>query len=154
MLPAISPVRQMFPRAIGAYGQGVMQAEAPISSVEAAEAALRTAREHHPLSVAALYWATVGSARATLAVVEELRRVREGKEQAPAREAMPAPTLGTREREILALLADGRTNAEIAVQVGLSPYTVKDHVSSLYRKLQARNRAEAVHRAQGCGLLD
>jgi len=44
-------------------------------------------------------------------------------------------------------------NAEIAERLYLSPHTVKEHTSVLYRKLQARNRAEAVQRAQRIGLL-
>jgi DNA-binding NarL/FixJ family response regulator len=43
--------------------------------------------------------------------------------------------------------------AEIAETLYLSPHTVKEHTSVLYRKLRARNRAEAVQRAQRIGLL-
>ena len=50
-------------------------------------------------------------------------------------------------------LASGATNREIAAHMHLSPHTVKEHVSSLYRKLGARNRAGAVQRAQRLGLL-
>ncbi|HUB72824.1 MAG TPA: response regulator transcription factor [Solirubrobacteraceae bacterium] len=63
-----------------------------------------------------------------------------------------APALTGREREILALVADGATNREIAAALFLSPHTVKEHTSSLYRKLGARNRADAVQRAQRLGL--
>jgi len=58
-----------------------------------------------------------------------------------------------REREVLDLIAAGATNREIAERLYLSPDTVKEHASTLYRKLQARNRAEAVQRAQRIGLL-
>ena len=54
---------------------------------------------------------------------------------------------------MLALVAAGATNREIAERLYLSPHTVKEHTSSLYRKLEARNRAEAVQRAQRLGLL-
>ena len=64
------------------------------------------------------------------------------------------PTLTEREREILALIAIGATNREIAAELYLSPHTVKEHTSSLYRKLGARNRADAVQRAQRFGHLD
>ena len=65
----------------------------------------------------------------------------------------PAPLLSEREREVLDLIAAGSTNREIAERLYLSPHTVKEHTSALYRKLQARNRAEAVQRAQRVGLL-
>jgi DNA-binding NarL/FixJ family response regulator len=70
--------------------------------------------------------------------------------------ASPPPnrlTLTLREREILDLLAGGSTNREIARTIHLSPHTVKEHVSALYRKLDARNRTGAVQRAQRLGLL-
>ena len=65
----------------------------------------------------------------------------------------PAPLLSEREREVLDLIAAGSTNREIAQRLYLSPHTVKEHTSALYRKLRARNRAEAVQRAQRIGLL-
>jgi two-component system response regulator DesR len=71
---------------------------------------------------------------------------------APAPET-PSTALTERERHVLDLLATGATNREIASDVHLSPHTVKEHVSSLYRKLGARNRADAVQRAQRFGLL-
>ncbi len=63
-----------------------------------------------------------------------------------------APALTEREREILSLIAAGATNREIAGALYLSPHTVKEHTSSLYRKLGVRNRAEAVQRSQRLGL--
>jgi DNA-binding NarL/FixJ family response regulator len=66
----------------------------------------------------------------------------------------PAPLLTEREREVLDLIAAGSTNREIADALYLSPHTVKEHTSAVYRKLQARNRAEAVQRAQRIGLLE
>jgi DNA-binding NarL/FixJ family response regulator len=65
----------------------------------------------------------------------------------------PTPLLTEREREVLGLIAAGSTNREIAARLYLSPHTVKEHTSAVYRKLQARNRAEAVQRAQRIGLL-
>jgi two-component system response regulator DesR len=65
----------------------------------------------------------------------------------------PAPErLSDREREVLALIASGATNQEIATALDLSPHTIKDHASSLYRKLGVRNRSEAVQRAVRLGL--
>jgi two-component system response regulator DesR len=69
-------------------------------------------------------------------------------------EAEQAPNLLTeREREVLDMIAAGATNREIAARLYLSPHTVKDHTSALYRKMKARNRAEAILRAQRLGLL-
>ena len=52
--------------------------------------------------------------------------------------------LTAREREVLALVAEGRTNGEIARTLVLSEKTVGHHVSALLRKLDARTRTEAV----------
>jgi two-component system response regulator DesR len=62
------------------------------------------------------------------------------------------PTLTKRESEVLTLIAGGSTNREIADVLYLSPHTVKEHTSTVYRKLGARNRADAVQRAQRLGL--
>ena len=71
----------------------------------------------------------------------------------PPQEPPKGPALSEREREVLELIASGATNREIAGTLFLSPHTVKEHTSSLYRKLEVRNRAEAVQRAQRLGLL-
>ncbi len=63
------------------------------------------------------------------------------------------PALTQREREVLALLVDGRANKVIAVRLGISEHTVKTHIASLYEKLRARNRAEAVVAAARRGLV-
>jgi DNA-binding NarL/FixJ family response regulator len=62
--------------------------------------------------------------------------------------------LTARERQVLTLVAAGLTNAEIAAELQLSPNTVKEHASSMFRKLGARNRADAIVRAQRLGVLD
>ena len=66
-------------------------------------------------------------------------------------EAPAGPPLSEREREVLEAIASGATNREIAGTLYLSPHTVKEHTSSLYRKLGVRNRAEAVQKAQRLG---
>lgn len=68
-------------------------------------------------------------------------------------ESPQGPPLSDREREVLELIARGSTNREIAAALFLSPHTIKEHTSSLYRKLSARNRAEAVQKAQRLGLI-
>lgn|SRR5579864_2676124 len=86
-------------------------------------------------------------------VVAGVRAVGLGMTLFTPKEQQPDPLLTEREREVLALIAAGSTNREIAQKLYLSPHTVKEHTSALYRKLQARNRAEAVQRAQRIGLL-
>ena len=61
--------------------------------------------------------------------------------------------LSERERQVLEMIAAGATNREIAARLVLSPHTVKDHTSALYRKIGARNRAQAILRAQRLGIL-
>jgi two-component system response regulator DesR len=63
------------------------------------------------------------------------------------------PPLTAREREVLGEIATGATNREIGERLFLSPHTVKEHTSSIYRKLEVRNRAAAVKRAQQIGLI-
>ena len=57
----------------------------------------------------------------------------------PSRE--PNTPLTPREREVLALLADGLSNKQIASRLGTGVYTVNDHVSAIYSKLGVRGRA-------------
>ncbi len=87
-------------------------------------------------------------------IVKAVRRVARGEEvfgDADGEEA--AGPLSGREREVVALIAAGATNREIAERLFLSPHTVKEHTSAIYRKLGARNRAEAVKRAQRLGII-
>lgn len=63
------------------------------------------------------------------------------------------PLLSEREQEVLALIAAGSTNREIAERLHLSPHTVKEYTSAIYRKLGVRNRTEASRRAQRLKLL-
>lgn len=61
--------------------------------------------------------------------------------------------LSVRERSILAALSRGEDTSSIAVELNLSASTVKTYLSRLYQKLSVNNRAQAVSRAQECGLL-
>jgi DNA-binding CsgD family transcriptional regulator len=54
-----------------------------------------------------------------------------------------ASGLSRREREVLGLLAAGESNGQIAASLGLSINTIERHVSNLYRKIDARGRADA-----------
>ncbi|HEY8600017.1 MAG TPA: helix-turn-helix transcriptional regulator, partial [Thermomicrobiales bacterium] len=70
----------------------------------------------------------------------------------PSIEARPAG-LTPREVEVLALIAGGRNNAEIADALFLSVRTVERHINGLYTKIDARGRADAVAFAARHGLL-
>ncbi len=86
-------------------------------------------------------------------VADAVRMVGMGMTVFPPAEPPSGPQLTEREREVLELIATGATNREIGATLHLSPHTVKEHSSVLYRKLDVRNRAEAVQRAQRLGLL-
>ena len=64
----------------------------------------------------------------------------------------PFPDLTEREREILDLIAAGRSNADITSRLVVSPKTVRNHVSNIFSKLGARDRAEAIVMAREAGL--
>jgi two-component system response regulator DesR len=86
-------------------------------------------------------------------VVAAVKAVAAGAQTFVPRREQPEPLLTEREREVLDLIGGGSTNREIASALFLSPHTVKEHTSALYRKLEVRNRAEAVQRAQRLGLI-
>jgi DNA-binding NarL/FixJ family response regulator len=72
----------------------------------------------------------------------------------PAPRVEPAPVpLAAREREVIALVAVGRTNAEIAAELGLSESTVKTHLARAQRKLGVRDRVGVVIWAYETGLV-
>jgi DNA-binding NarL/FixJ family response regulator len=71
----------------------------------------------------------------------------------PSRPAGEGPRLTPREREVLALLARGLGNKQIAWELSVSEHTVKYHVSSLYAKLGAGSRTEALRLGIERGLL-
>ena len=63
-----------------------------------------------------------------------------------------SPELTEREEEILALVARGKSNQEIAAQLFVSVKTVRNHVSNILLKLQVADRAQAVIRARDAGI--
>ncbi len=66
--------------------------------------------------------------------------------------AEPFPGLTAREREVLDLIAAGRSNVAIAQHLVISTKTVSNHISAIFAKLQVADRAEAIIRARQAGL--
>ena len=62
------------------------------------------------------------------------------------------PDLTEREREVLALIAQGLTNSAIAERLVLSPKTVRNYITEIFSKLQVADRAQAIIRARNAGL--
>lgn len=68
------------------------------------------------------------------------------------RRPLAFPELTDRERQVLDLIARGLSNPDITRQLVLSPKTVRNHVSNILAKLQARDRSAAIVRAREAGL--
>ena len=74
---------------------------------------------------------------------------------APRLPAVPEvvfPELTVREHEVLDLLAAGRSNADVAADLVLSPKTVRNHVSNIFAKLHVADRSAAIVKAREAGL--
>jgi len=91
---------------------------------------------------------TVLSSKVTRTVVDGF--LQGGSDEVAAR---GVERLTEREREVLVLIAEGLSNAEIGGRVFLSPGTVKDHVSAILTKLGVDNRVQAALLAERAGLL-
>lgn len=93
-------------------------------------------------------------------LLQAVRTVAQGKRFLPPdiaqrlAERLGRPEPSARELEVLALIAKGRSNKEIAAALGVSDETVKTHVSNIMQKLQAQDRAHAVTEAIRLGLLE
>jgi DNA-binding CsgD family transcriptional regulator/tetratricopeptide (TPR) repeat protein len=113
------------------------------AGVEHLVAAYRTARR-------------LGAKPLALRVTRELEAIGEPVERRLGRKAaasLSGPGLSRRELEVMRLVADGRTNREIAHEFFVSPRTVDMHVRNIFVKLGCRSRAEATRKAVDLGLL-
>lgn len=93
-------------------------------------------------------------------IVQEIRDVHDGVSSIPPTTAMKMRAwkaqlgLSPRELQVLALVVAGNSNKEIASQLQISEGTVKIHLNRLMRKLGARGRVEAIHKALKHGIID
>lgn len=101
--------------------------------------------------LSAVHAVASGEARLDPAVTAAvIARVRRG----GPRKQHPVDSLTEREREVLVLLAQGMSNAEVAERLVVSTGTVKTHVASMLAKLGARDRVQAVIAAFESGLVE
>jgi DNA-binding NarL/FixJ family response regulator len=75
-------------------------------------------------------------------------------DEATSSEHDPIEALTPRELDVLALLSDGYGNRAIASRLGISEHTVKFHLASIFGKLGASTRTEAVRRGLELGLIE
>jgi pimeloyl-ACP methyl ester carboxylesterase/DNA-binding CsgD family transcriptional regulator len=84
-------------------------------------------------------------------LVQEMRKfLGEPGRQRP--DSLPLDELTPRERAVLEAIADGLDNAEIASMLGLSPKTVRNHITRVFDKIRVQHRYEAIVRARDAGL--
>jgi two-component system response regulator DegU len=81
-------------------------------------------------------------------MLDEVRRAAE-----EPNTASEVPKVSKREEEVLQLIADGCSTPEVAEQLYISQKTVKNHLASIYQKLDARDRTQAVLRAVRMGIV-
>ena len=89
---------------------------------------------------------TALSPQLAASMLDEVRRL----DMAPSREER---IVTKREEEVLQLIADGCSTSEVADQMYISQKTVKNHLASIYQKLDARDRTQAVLRAVRMGIV-
>lgn len=80
-------------------------------------------------------------------MLEEFRRLSRGDQR------MPGPILTKREEEVLQHIADGLSTQEVAERLYISIKTVKNHLASIYGKLDANDRTQAVVQAVKLGII-
>ena len=97
--------------------------------------------------------AAFAAARVGLVVIDAAVRDSLGSAATPVRAAAPVEPLTERERQVLAMLADGLSNRRIAERLAISENTVKAHVAAIFAKLGATTRTEAVTLGLRSGLL-
>ncbi|MFC4140058.1 LuxR C-terminal-related transcriptional regulator [Microbacterium sp. MAH-37] len=138
--------------AIEADRERVLRSMAPASTHELDQARTLLVAQLGESRVATIT-AEGGILSAVDATAEALRWLRAHSEESPAAPAS-GDGLTAREREVLALLAEGLSNRQIAERLFITPKTTMHHSSAIYRKLEVRSRAEATAYAHRHGLAE
>lgn len=92
---------------------------------------------------------TVLSPQLARSMLEEVRKLDEPRPARPEEERV----VSKREEEVLQLIADGCSTPQVAAQLFISQKTVKNHLASIYQKLDARDRTQAVLQAVRMGIV-
>lgn len=92
---------------------------------------------------------TVLSPQLARSMLDEVRKLDSHAEVDPSQERV----VSKREEEVLQLIADGCSTPEVAAQLYISQKTVKNHLASIYQKLDARDRTQAVLQAVRMGIV-
>jgi DNA-binding NarL/FixJ family response regulator len=102
-----------------------------------------------------IYIALIAAGFAGLGVWARLRLARRPASATFEKNDAALSSLGItqREQQVLALLAAGKSNKEIALAMGVSPNTVKTQVASLYQKLEVQRRTQAIQKARELALI-
>jgi ATP/maltotriose-dependent transcriptional regulator MalT len=126
---------------------------AVVAQSEEVRAALAAALRASPAFDVVAVGESVTDVSRAAAVVVVARETGSLSQRSVSNDTLSAPILTPRERDILALLADGLGNKQIAARLGISTNTVKTHLELLFDKLEVSSRTEAVATAARMGLL-
>ena len=143
-LECLDEIRERFPAVRVVFLSGSEDNELALEALERGASAF-VSKNVEPRDLSAVLRQVVeGSVLSNLGMAIEPRGAR------AARKAGLTP----REGEVLAALAEGRPNKQIARQLHVSEQAVKYHLTNIYRKLETPNRVEALRRATVLGLVD
>ena len=104
--------------------------------------AIQETAEHKELSRDFIAAIEMVMADASRAIVDKLRALRQVTQ--PPAPSSDLERLSDREREVLVLICEGHSDAEMSQTLGLSPNTVRNHIASLFRKIGVNRRSAAV----------
>jgi DNA-binding NarL/FixJ family response regulator len=101
-------------------------------------------------AIAAVEAAMADTSWFTRTIIDKLKALRQAKQPAPRTSDLEGLT--DREREVLGLICEGRSDAQMSAMLRLSQNTVRNHIASLYRKIGVNRRAAAIIWARERGI--